>query len=147
MHKVRMVSIASLSMGSLSSAGNSVLAVWVMVHLPRYAASSGPQGQLPSTERYRYPQSAERLPSGPVAGLAEGSWYRSSRYGVAMTRVTPATTTPHRVNSEKEMGVTLRLATPRDDQAGADRRGPQARQADSPPRGGWGRRLSSQGFN
>src|SRR5215204_2278505 len=64
MHNVRMVSIASLSMGSLSSAGNSVLAVWVMVHLPRYAASSGPQGQLPSTERYRYRQSAERLPSG-----------------------------------------------------------------------------------
>ena len=30
MHSVRMVSIASFSMGSLSRAGNSVLAVWVM---------------------------------------------------------------------------------------------------------------------
>src|ERR687897_2447262 len=71
MHNVRMVSMASLSMGSLSSAGNSVL-VWVMVHLPRYAASSVPQGQLPSIERYRYPQSAERLPSGPMVGPPEG---------------------------------------------------------------------------
>jgi hypothetical protein len=29
-----------------------------------------------------------------------------------MTRVTAATTTPYRVNSEKEMGCPLRLATP-----------------------------------
>jgi hypothetical protein len=40
-----MVSIASFSMGSLSKAGNSVLAVWVMVNLPRCATCIGGRGQ------------------------------------------------------------------------------------------------------
>jgi hypothetical protein len=44
MHKVRIVSVASLSIGSRSRAGKSV-AVWVMINLPRCATSIEGRGQ------------------------------------------------------------------------------------------------------